>query len=263
MTTRLALLLSALALLLAVPLSGCPTGNGDDDDDMTPPPDDDDAVDDDDAGDDDDAVDDDDLYEGLPAGLTDGETWEEALDADGNEVYPGFTLVDYFPEEYPPEDGVCQPLGDSGAAMTRNVLTGEIATIVAETWDGDNDAYEVIIPGGGFLHFLLEWDETLAEDYDAELYCWYADAKNDYDLYSIPTEPGLADLSIPEGGVTTVELPQQSHCYFFVVGYLGEAIPYTVTLATEADGPPPVGDDDDDVADDDDSAATDDDDSAK
>ncbi len=262
MSIRLALLLSVLSLLLVPALSGCPTGGETDDDDMTPPPDDDDAVDDDDQADDDDAVDDDDIYEGLPDGLTDGMTWEEELDGAGAEVYTGFTIVDWAPDELPPADGVCQPLGDSGAAMTRNVLTGEIETIVAESWDGDNDAYEVTIPGGGFLHVLLEWDEALAEDYDAGLYCWYADAANEYGLYFIETEPGLMDLSVPEGGVTVVELPQQSLCYLFVVGYLGEALPYTVTLATTGDGPPPVGDDDDDVADDDDSAA-DDDDSAK
>jgi hypothetical protein len=258
--TRFATLLSVLALLLTPALVGCPTGGGDDDDDMTPPPDDDDAVDDDD-----DAVDDDDAYEGLPDGLTDGVTWEEAFAAGGDEVYSGFTLVEYAPDELPPADGVCQPLGESGGGMTRNVLTGEIATIVAESWDGDNDGYEVVFPSGGYVHFLLEWDETLADDYDAVLYCWYADDNNEYDIYAIPTEPELADLSVPEGGVTTVPLPQDSHCYFFVVGFLGDPIAYTVTLAPMGDGPPPVGDDDDDsgAADDDDSATADDDDSAR
>ena len=103
------------------------------------------------------------------------------------------------------------------------------------------------------MHFILEWDDALADDYDARLYCEYEDPDYERAIYGIPLEPGLADLSIPEAGRTIVPLVANWPCWFFVVGYTGASIDYTVTIIPETGGPP-VGDDDDSAGDDDDSA---------
>jgi len=262
---RLTTLLFLLALSLCVVLAACTdtVNRGDDDDSIAP--DDDDTSDDDDASGDDDTAGDDDtsedeVYEGPPDNLVPGATWTEARDNAGAEVYTGFTLSEFtiVEGELPPPAGLTQDLGAVSTALSENVLTGIIDSIVADTWDGDNDAYEITFTGGGFVHFILEWDDAVAEDYDAQLYCQFEDDENKLDIYGIPTEPGLADLSIPEAGRTIVALNPNRPCWFFIVGYTGASTQYTLTIIPET-GTTPVGDDDDSAGDDDDSAVGDDD----
>jgi hypothetical protein len=262
---RLNTLLLLLALGLFVVLAACSetlNRGGDDDDSVTPGDDDDDDDDDDDTSGDDDTAGDDDtsgdaVYDGPPKNLNPGATWQEARDGADAEVYSGFTIDGYevAEGELPPAEGIAQDLGAVSVQLSENVLTGRIDSIVSDTWDGDNDAYKITFTNGGFVHFILEWDDALADDYDARLYCEYEDDQNDLAIYSMPTEPDLADLSIPEAGITPVELNPGRPCWFFVVGYTGESIEYTMTIIPETGDAPPVGDDDDSAGDDDDSAS--------
>ena len=146
--------------------------------------------------------------------------------------------------------------------MTLNTLTGQIGSIVTDTWDGDNDGYTFTAPVGGTMHIVLDWEKE-GGDYDATVYCEHADENNPYDIYTGMFEPSLADVSKPEGGVSVVPIYDTSRCWFFVVGYSGEATTYTVEIAVLSDSPGPldrpVGDDDDSAGDDDDSAGDDDD----
>ena len=122
-------------------------------------------------------------------------------------------------ETLPWSEGNYQELGESAGAGKTNELYGEIGSIVADSWAGDNDAFHLTFPEAGVLNVSVDWDASA--DYDAVFYCWYFDAINPPSYYSIPFSPGLTDLSKPEEGLLVVPLPDGADCYFWVVGYAG------------------------------------------
>ena len=152
-----------------------------------------------------------------------GKTWYE--------VEPNDVEISGFSAPYPPpwDDGAFQELGEAAGAGKTNELHGNISNIVLDTWSGDNDAFHVTFPEAGVLTVSLDW-HTAGGDYDADFVCWYTDALNPPNYYSIPFEPGLADLSKPEEGSLVVPLPDGADCWFFVVGYAGATGGYTMTL---------------------------------
>jgi hypothetical protein len=241
-------LLTSLSLFMLALALGC----------TAPPLDDDDAANDDDAvnddDDDDDAADDDDDddYPGLPVGLSPGVDWTEALDTAGAEVYSGILLDEFQPPTLPWDESGTQDLGDAGGALTLNTLVGNISSIVLDSWDGDTDAYKVHFPEGGFLHYVLDWDKE-GGDYDGNIYCEYQDKSKDYGIYDLQLSPGAMDLSKPEAGITTLPIYDGTDCWFFVVGYSGSEVDYTLQLVTDGQSLgsapwPPQGDDDDSAA---------------
>jgi hypothetical protein len=148
----------------------------------------------------------------------------------------------------------------AGPALSLNTLTGGISSIVQDTWEGDTDAYQVTFPEGGFLHYVLDWDKS-GGDYDGNIYCEFQDDNNAYGTYDLELTPGAGDLSKPEAGITSAAIYDGTTCWFYVAGYDGDAVGYTVELVTDGDSPgaapwgPPLGDDDDSAAGDDDDSA--------
>lgn len=134
-----------------------------------------------------------------------------------------------------------QELGDSAAAGKTNELFGNIATIEADSWDGDNDGYHVTFPEAGYVTATIDWTASNS-DYDALFYCYYFDAINPPRIYRMPFDgSGLTSVARPESGTTIVPLPNGADCWFTVVGYSGGTGGYSVTLT-----PAGFGDDDDD-----------------
>ncbi len=158
-----------------------------------------------------------------------GKTWYE--------LEPNDVEISGWSAPYPPpwDEGAYQELGEAAGAGKTNELHGTISTIVPDTWSGDNDAYHVSFPEGGVLTVSLDW-HTAGGDYDADFLCWYTDALNPPNYYSIPFEPGLADLSKPEEGSLVVPLPDGADCWFFIVGYSGSTGGYTMTLTPAGNG---------------------------
>ena len=149
------------------------------------------------------------------------------------EVEPNDALIAGFGsgEALPWSEGNFQELGEAAGGGKTNEITGEISSIAADSWDGDNDAFHVTFPEAGFITAVFDWDA--AADYDAVFYCYYFDAINAPGYYGIPFSPGLTDLSKPEEGVTIVPLPDGADCYLFAVGYSGGTGNWKLTLTPE------------------------------
>ncbi|MCP4870651.1 MAG: hypothetical protein GY898_18265 [Proteobacteria bacterium] len=149
------------------------------------------------------------------------------------EIEPNDALIAGFAsgEGIPWTEGNFQELGEAASGGKTNELTGDIESIAADSWDGDNDAFHVTFPEAGFITVVFDWDA--AADYDARFYCYYFDAINPPNYYSMPFPPGLADLSKPEEGVSTVPLPDGADCYFWLVGYSGGTGGWKLELTAE------------------------------
>ena len=152
-----------------------------------------------------------------------GKTWYE--------IEPNDVAISGFSAPYPPpwDEGAYQELGEAAAAGKTNELHGDITNIVLDSWAGDNDAFHLTFPEAGIVTASLDW-HTAGGDYDADFLCWYTDALNPPNYYSIPFEPGLADLSKPEEGSLVVPLPDGADCWFFIVGYAGSPGAYTMSI---------------------------------
>ena len=85
-----------------------------------------------------------------------------------------------------------------------------------------------------------------------KLFLWKLsqDENNDYGIYSMDLDPTAMDLSKPEAGISVVPIYDGTDCWFFVVGYSGAEVDYTVQLVTDGQSPgaapwDTTGDDDD------------------
>jgi len=99
-------------------------------------------------------------------------------------------------------------------------VLGTFETIVADTWDGDNDTYRFVMPEYGYLNGELDWD-TETGDMDWYMVCYYGDEFNPWGWYYMSSE--TVDLSKPETGVSVLPLPEGTECYAWTVGYSGPA----------------------------------------
>ncbi len=164
-----------------------------------------------------------------------GKIWYEATDETGAEI-PNDMAVDGFTVEVPPTDPThWQELGESAGAGKTNEIHGEIASIEADSWSGDNDTFHITFPEAGHITAELDWDSP-GGDYDARFVCYFFNAVNPASYYVIPFDPSLADLSKPEEGTTTVELPDGADCYAMVVGYAGTPGAYTLRITPQGSG---------------------------
>ena len=163
-----------------------------------------------------------------------GKTWFEDETADANDAGGNDADISGFSAPLPPWE-LFQELGDAAPAGKTNELFGNIATIVQDGWEGDNDAYHVTFPQAGFIAATLDW-EASNTDYDALNYCFYFDAINAPRIYFIPWANAtvgsyaLRSGEKPEEGETVVPLPNGADCWISVVGYSGSPGGYTMTL---------------------------------
>jgi hypothetical protein len=169
-----------------------------------------------------------------------GQTWFEDETADVGDAGGNDAPIVGFTADPPPWE-LAQELGFSAGAGKTNELFGDIATIVTNTWEGDNDAYHVTFPSGGFIDATLDWPASNT-DYDALFYCYYFDAINPPRIYRIPlrdAEGGtfaLASGAKPEEGVTIVPLPVGADCWITIVGYSGGTGGYGMTMTPSGYG---------------------------
>jgi len=161
-----------------------------------------------------------------------GKIWAEAVNADTGEEEPNNAVISGFgPGEGAPWSEF-QELGESAEAGKTNELSGTISSIVPNTWDGDNDAYRVTFPEAGFIQ--VEYDWVPSGDYDSSWVCYFFNAVNPPNYYTIPFDgTGLTSLAKPETGSTIVPLPDGADCYFWAVGYSGGTGVYTFQITPQ------------------------------
>jgi hypothetical protein len=165
-------------------------------------------------------------------------SWSEEVDGEGNEVNEGPSLAGFsVTEEIPWAEGHYQELGSVPAWTQWVFLTGEISSIVPESWEGDVDGYHFDLPLGGVLSLDLHWDAQDAADYDAAVYCLFGNEVNPEGYYSMPFDPGLTGTTHPEQGTMVVSLAPEADCWMIVVGYDGLPGGYTLGFHV-GDGPP-------------------------
>jgi hypothetical protein len=158
-----------------------------------------------------------------------GNIWAELVDPETGEEVPNDAVISGFgPGESAPW-AQFQELGEAAAPGKTNELTGTIADIVPDSWDGDNDAYHVTFLDGGTIDIELDWD-TGGGDYDSTWVCYFFNAFNPPNYYVFPMDGSLTSLAKPEVAATALPLPIGADCYFWVVGYAGSPGPYTVRV---------------------------------
>ncbi len=114
----------------------------------------------------------------------------------------------------------CAQVLDGAVAMggAQDRIYGTFSTIVADTWDGDNDTYYVVAHEDGYINAELDW---VSEGGDMDMYflCYYGDDYNPWGWYSLMDE--TMDLSKPEADATVIPVPEGTECYAWTVGYSG------------------------------------------
>jgi Regulator of chromosome condensation (RCC1) repeat len=176
------------------------------------------------------------------------ECWgsDDRLQCSGGEYYSeqeqleipaesGVTCEDTEPNDHdyltdPPWGGsqVCPGIFSAGGST--DVITGTLDTIVVGTWDGDNDAYALVVEEDGYLTGSLDW-ESRYHDLDWILQCTYGDEYVKEGFYlMIPTD-FTAYLNKPEEGQSIIPVTAGTECYAWVVGYDGpDSISYELRL---------------------------------
>jgi hypothetical protein len=148
-----------------------------------------------------------------------------STDADPPPADSGFTCVDTEPNdndstEEPPyaQSTECADLISAGGLS--DLITGDLGSIVQDSWDGDTDTYHFFTQGPGYISGSLDWPDPYA-DLDWLFLCYYADAKNPAGWYNVIPVEDTAYLNKPEQGTSLVPMPMNSECYAWVVGYTG------------------------------------------
>ena len=99
-------------------------------------------------------------------------------------------------------------------------VLGTFETIVADTWDGDNDTYHFVMSQDGYLNGELDWD-TEGGDMDWYMVCYFGNEFNPWGWYFMSSD--TVDLSKPETGTSVLPMPEGTECYAWTVGYSGPA----------------------------------------
>lgn len=167
------------------------------------------------------------VYPGAP------EVWGDLVDNDCDDVIDDSADYLYYDEAEPNDTLLSgcfapsgQSLGDIAAFGLLNRLSGDIVTVVEDSYDeGDKDCYQLRLPddaGHPRLEVRLFWDNAESDLDFAVQGLWEGEQSG----FALADQPGAG----PEFAVTSAGFDGGSALWVWVIGYSGPPTDYTLDL---------------------------------